>query len=460
MEIYLKGKNIDLYSNLLMVLLCVLMADCAVFGAGRTIMIGSLGFRMVLVGITMLLSVPWLINKIPEFLKNRYLWILAAFAVWLAVETVIGIARGNTRAILASDLKGFTYFAMVLPILCVLNTRKRVEMLMKVIMYAVAVLAVVSIFLMFLHNWKYEWYVSFYMWDIEHNITMFASVTKTILRAFYKSTPYLLCGCAFSTYFYVQEQSGKRTWIYPAICGLSLFALLVSYTRSVYLAVAVAAVFLLILFACVAKKSRKAIIRFLAASILIFLAVLILCSVLLRVNCFAYALDRLLGTFGVTVMEGTDDFPNVEEETQGGLTENIAVFQEATKESDEVRKATLEELWENIEASPIIGHGLGKSLAVRDHGPSEYVYHDICMKTGIVGLVLLFAAAVLMVLQLFWEIRSGAAETALLYTAWLSVLLGFMTFSYFNPYMNASLGILFYCCCIGIFSINKEALLK
>ena len=44
-----------------------------------------------------------------------------------------------------------------------------------------------------------------------------------------------------------------------------------------------------------------------------------------------------------------------------------------------------------------------------------------------------------------------APDQVRLYAPWLAVLLGFVVFSYFNPYMNAALGILFYCCTIGVY---------
>ena len=55
----------------------------------------------------------------------------------------------------------------------------------------------------------------------------------------------------------------------------------------------------------------------------------------------------------------------------------------------------------------------------------------------------------------------GILLNKLIAGCWLAVLLGYMGFSYYNPYMNASLGILFYCCTIGVFvnlkcNITKE----
>ena len=57
------------------VLLCVLMADCCIFGAGRTIMIGPFGFRMALVALVLLVSVPVAFRDFGFLIKRKVLWL-------------------------------------------------------------------------------------------------------------------------------------------------------------------------------------------------------------------------------------------------------------------------------------------------------------------------------------------------------------------------------------------------
>lgn len=465
MRISISDKLYYACDKAVMFLLCVLMADCAVFGAGRTVAIGPIGFRMLLLAVILLASIPLIISNFFVLLKNRLLWILAAFAGWLVLSAVLGLVNGNSRSLLAADLKGFAYFAAVLPVLCVLNTKKRVHLLMKVVMYASAALAAVALVLVFLYNWTPRFFNTLSALDSAHDITMFAAVSSNIPRLFFKSTPYFLCGCAFPIYFQISQPERKFRWHYALITGLSLFAILVSYTRSVYLAVFVAAAFLLVmLWIGVEKNVRKRLLVAVGSAVLVCVALIVLCSVVLGGNFFGYAMERVGVTFFIS--DGTGDKPPAvvstdpteTDPTETGPAETgpgeTDVYQQLTIASDQFRAQTMAELTSNILASPLWGHGLGKALVVRNGASNEYIYQDIWMKTGIIGLLLFLGAAVLMVVDTVRKIRS-APGAVLLRIPWLTVLLGFITFSYFNPYMNAALGILFYCCSIGVFSAKE-----
>lgn len=446
------SKLCRICDRLVMILLCVLMADCAIFGSGRFLSVGPLGFRMALFGAMLVASVPLILQQLPRLIRNRFLWLLIAFACWLALETALGIANQNSRSMLSGDIKGFAYLAAALPVLCVLNTKERIHKLMKVIMYASSVLAVITPVLIFLYNWAprfYLWLVSF---DSEHHITMFAGVSSKIPRLFYKSTPYLLCGCAFPIYFCLTRQEGRRRWHYIAIVGLSLFALLLSYTRSIYLAIGIAAAFLAVALYMTLDRSRKTqLTKTIGASALSCVMLILLCSVVLQANYFGYALDRLGVTFVQGDLGATDPAdPDFDPDFSGGEYDETDKFQNDTIASDKLREETRTELIENIKTSPIWGHGLGKTLEVRNGRANEYIYLDIWMKTGIIGLALFFAPMVLLIADTVKKIKT-APQTVRLRAPWIAVLLGFVSFSYFNPYMNAALGILFYCCTIGVF---------
>ena len=73
---------------LVFVLLCVLMADCCIFGAGRTIMVGPVGFRMALVALTLLVSVPMLVRDFWILVQKRVLWCFGILAAWLLYQAI------------------------------------------------------------------------------------------------------------------------------------------------------------------------------------------------------------------------------------------------------------------------------------------------------------------------------------------------------------------------------------
>ena len=463
----MKGmKFYRICDQLAFMILCLLMADCAMLGSGRIISVGPLGLRMILLGLLLVVSLPLIVQHFSHLIKNRLLWILALFALWLGIETLLGIANNNSRALLSSDLKGFAYFVAVVPALCVLNSKQRVHRLMKVIMYASGILAVFALVLLFLYNNNPQLFGKITILDQEHHITMFAAVSARIPRLFFKSTPYFLCGCAFPIYFAATEKTHLRYWLYPLMVGLSLFAMLMSYTRSIYLATGIAALFVMVvLWICLDTAGRKNLAKTFGMSVAICLAVTLLCSVTMKADYFGYALDRLGVTFHSSSIEPGTTYPSDPDltdptiPTQPGDTDS---FQQATIQSDTLRAQTMAELKENIRQSPIWGHGLGKALVVRNGYANEYIYHDILMKTGLIGILLFLSPAIMLLANLIKKLKRKS-DAAQLITPWLTVLLGFMIFSYFNPYMNASLGILFYCCCIGVvfhpsIHIHKETL--
>jgi len=422
-------------------LFCVLMADCAIFGAGRTIAIGSVGFRMIVVGLIMLVSLPIMIKKIPEIIRDKFFWMLFAFLCWLIVQTIAGIKNGHQFSHIITDLKGFAYLAVFLPALCVLTSRERIYTLMKVMMYSTLVISASAIFLLFSYNWFPEVFTAFYVYDNNFYISAFSGVAPRVVRLFFKSSNYLLCGCAFPLYFAVTSEKKKINWLYASIIGVSLFNLLMTYTRSIYLAVAVSAVFIIIICVIFASEiQRKKLWQHIIAAVLVFCLVLTFLSVVMEANFLAYAFDRVGLSFMVPKEEPTETEP----------TEPVDEYQQQTISSDVIRKMTLEEQWKFVGESPIIGHGLGKAVTCREDGLSEYFYIDLITKTGIIGLIL-YLLPILTMLVITVRRKGFAAQRHILAGSWVAVLLEFSIFSYFNPYMNASLGVLYYCCTMAVF---------
>ena len=161
-------------------------------------------------------------------------------------------------------------------------------------------------------------------------------------------------------------------------------------------------------------------------------------------------------TFGNTDFSEETD---ATEETNYEQTDDEDEYNTITAESDELRARTVEEMLSNIRQSPIIGLGLGLALKIRETGYSEYFYLDMLSKTGIVGLLLYVAPLLYMVFMLLKSRKMGKSQVDLAW-ALTAALLGFFVYSYFNPYMNAALGILLYCCTIGACQVTTKETAK
>lgn len=432
------------------VLLCILMCDCCITGAGRIAMFGPISFRMALVALTLIVSLPLLLKNIKKLLANPLIWALAVFVVWLAVSTVIGIVNNNNIAVMISDLKGFSYLSLFPVAICVLNSKERITILMKAIMYACGAMCVIVL----IHYVSYVWFPPFFSWlydfGLEAQISAFAPISKTLPRLFFKSSTYLLAGCAFATYF--QATSNKIRWHYSAITGLSLFCLLMTYTRSLYLAAAVSVIVLIVGFMLyMHKTARKQFWSHIVLSIVCAFLVLSVLGIVTKTEFLGFAVRRSVISFGVDDLDSSA----VDNLSDKFGESNEDRYELETLNSDKLRTRLRKDLLTKIKKSPIIGNGLGSAVKWRPY--NEYFYLDLMAKTGICGLILYLLPAILMLWQLLSR-KNESCEKKFLNSTWLCALLGFMTFSFFNPYMNASLGILYYCCVAGVCNFGEVKL--
>lgn len=467
----------DNWEKLVFVLLCILMADCCVFGAGRTIMVGPFGFRMILVALVLLAAVPVMVSRFRSLIRMKVLWLFVPLAAWVGFQAVRGMLRGNDPSVWAVDVKGYCYYVMLVPVVCVLNSRKRIHTLMKVMLYASGVLAVLALLLTYWFKCNHELFVKLYFMDPQELILdLSILIDRKVPRLFFRSTNYMLVGCAFSIYFFAAEE-GKFRWQYPVITGLCLFGMLMSYTRAVYLAAFVAAAMVILIFMVFGSRSvRIRLWKHLIAAALVFAIITGGMGAIVGTNYIEHGLRRIVATFGTEEEAPTTHqapLPaagpaKAENSAQvvslSNVTWTASVTEQPAEEknnaeamttgSDLIRAKTLEEMNCWIRMAPIFGHGLGKGIAYRDDGLTEYFYHEMIMKTGIVGLLIYLLPFLWLVFSMVGKKRLTGPDK-LMAGSWLAVLLGFMGFSYFNPYMNASLGILFYCCTIGVFENLK-----
>ena len=457
---------LDRWEKAAFVLLCILMADCCIFGAGRTIMVGPFGFRMALAMLVVLASVPVVIRDLRVLIRRKVLWLFGILGAWVLVQALRGLA--NDPGIWATDVKGYCYYAMLLPALCLLNSEKRIRILMKVMLYASGALAVLALLLTYWYKCDHELFVTLYFMDPQELILDLSPlIDKKVPRLFFRSTNYMVAGCAFSIYFFAAEE-GKFRWQYPVITGLCLFGMLMSYTRAVYLAAFLAAAAVVVVFmAWGTRDARMRLWKHLIAATLVFAVITGGLGAIVGTNYLEHGLRRVISTFGTEEEAPTNQavVPEKSEKTANApqvVSLSNVTWEEAAPEdknhaemmtagSDLIRADTLRELHTWIRMAPLLGHGLGKGVACRYDGLTEYFYHEVVMKTGLVGL-LIYMLPVLWLITAMADKHRLTKPRKLMAGCWLAVLLGFMGFSYYNPYMNASVGILFYCCAVGVFA--------
>lgn len=475
MEITMK-RVIPFFERIAMLLLCILMVDCCVSGSGRIVEFGSTGLRVVVFALTMLCAIPLMLQKFRYLLSSTAVWSIVLFVIWLLFETWIGLKNENAVDLILIDLKGFAYFALFPAAICILNSKDRIHILMKTMMYASGFLGLCSVIHLILFISNPDLFDVLYTVGLDLGFSGFNPITATIPRLFFYSTSYLLCGCAFATYF--QVCAHQLNVAYPAITGINLFAILMTYTRSIYLSAIIAAAVLVVLCALFADKSeRNKIWKHLGASVLAFCLILGSFSVIAKTDYFGYALFRTtISLETMTQPEEKVETPTSEGTIEGTLPPTDAPTMESTiqptdpkqseiKEdyvediltSDQTRSRTISELLKQIKKAPVVGSGLGFSLSFRNGRLHEFFWLDLLVKCGIVGFVLYLFPIFAMFVAVIRGWRKNQLSWKLV-APWLAVLLGFVAYSLFTPEMNCSSGILFYCCVAGVYHTIQNGL--
>lgn len=446
---------------------CVLMADVCIFGAGKLVSVGPLSFRMILLALTLLVCLPVMLKNIVPMCKSKYTWVVGGFILWLILATIVGIKNGNTMSLLITDWKGFLYFALFPAAICLVRNRQRAHFLTKAMMYAAGMMAIVHILCILCYLWRPELLnrINAYAWDV-HFFYISYYITEVNVRISFLSLACQLFGCAFSVYYQLKETNPWKRCVYMAITAVCLFAIWLSYTRSIYLAAGVAAIGTVITLLIRADKTtRKRVAAHLCSSIALFFVLITAFRIGTGTNYFYYGLSRALVGVNLPSISAPVDpsDPDGIPEDSTGETETTPDeepdnFHSNTLSSDQLRGATVSDLVHHIMDSPVWGHGLGATIPSRPEGLNEYFFLDLCSKTGIIGLALYLAPVGLMLWHLIQKLKKRQEDFAF-YGLWFVVILGFISFSYFTPCMNSSVGIMCYCCAMAVFqqsSITKN----
>lgn len=438
------------------VMFYILMADVCIFGAGKLISVGPLTFRMILLALTGLVAVPVIFKNFSYLIKNKYTWSIGGFGVWLIFSTVLGIKNQNAAGLIITDLKGFLYFALFPIAMCLIRTRRRAELLSKVMMYSSGVMGLLHILFIVWYLWQPDSFVDYAARAFEkHFFYISFLISPTNVRINFLSLACLLFGCALSVHYQIKERTAWKKCVYVLITAVCLFAIFLSYTRSIYLAAAVTAVCTVVaVLIRTDLREKKKLAAHLCSSVAVFFVIIAVFRIGTGTDYFRYGLNRVfIGTDIVSQGEmtqpeeatGPTDVTRPEETTPVAMDGLLLT----TITSDDLRSLTVSDIVANIRSSPIWGLGLGATIASRPDGLNEYFFLDLCSKTGIVGLCLYLAPLVFMAWDLVKLLRAGS-DAFHLSAIWAVVILGFVAYSYFTPCMNSSVGIMCYCCAMAV----------
>lgn len=407
--------------------LCLLLFDIACAGAGHYIQAGWFSPRIVLTLLTLACGLPLYFRDLKNQIRKPLFLLLAALFVYLAMEAFRGRLNGNHAGVWASDIMGFAWLGLI-PLMQVLARDK--EDLRRVVNFGLAG-ATFQAALCLIFNIVFagiapgalpdfvEW-----IWEIQWGTLL--PVEYNAVRIFCRSSMYMAVACVL---FLGRQMKRERfSAKYALLFLVNFIALFFTYTRSMYLTLFAGLVIALIVL-CRQYPPRRVILRTLVLAG-IFLAAMTAEDLILRQGSFQYAMARC---FHVD-LNAVIPYPHTWTE-DGPIS-----MEEITENTNATRAQTVRELKEMIRTSPLIGHGLGAVVPSRD-GQDEYFYHDVLMRCGVIGLLLYLAPAGLALIRLIKaRRRPDEGEESLIFAG----LICFLIATYYNPWMNAAVGISWY----------------
>lgn len=448
-EEFRRGTFTQRCSQLSFGVLCLFLLECSITGGGRYWEVGPVSVRILLGGLAAVLALPELFRHLGAYLKKPSIWLTLIFVAWLAFCAWLGIRSNNRMDVLITDVKGFMWLFLIPVFVAVVRSRDRLRTLLSWVLAGAviqaALILAVNAAVVLSDNPE-----PLCRWLTARSVGLVDIVSNKLVRVFFKSSPYMIVGCV--VVLFRQARAPKLRWRYVLAVALLFNALLLSYTRSLYGALGLTAVLSITAVLILCPAGRKRVLAFLLAAVVCFGVLVTVQEFVLEGSYLSFAVSRTIGqevpTSWASQLRGrirgdiSDDKPNDAE------MDRQRSYIEVTEKSDRFRQETKDGLKDCIRRSPIIGCGLGAAAASRDSGVDEYFYLDMLARTGIVGLLLYmlpFGYVVLWCLRrrsLLRECPEGAAVVCGLCTFWVV--------TWFNPWMNAVLGIAWYAVTLSV----------
>ena len=341
------------------VCVCLFMFEASVTGLGTWLHVGFLTPRLALVALAGLFALPAMIRDFGRLIKNPFCILALVLVAYVVVATARGYAAGNTRAIIVADLETWAWLILVPIFIESVNSRARFVGLFAC-MAAGAVLLSLAVLAL---NVAVTRVPGFYLYALTYGVHLglgfLDQVSPTLYRLIPTSALYLIAACVFFT----ASQGGrdKPSLIYAAGAALCLSALLLSFTRSLYAAAAIAA-FVTLLGVVVGMRAKlKVVLVYLCMTVLMFAVIVGAQSLLLGGRYVAFALSRTLGVDFVHDKEAAAASPTDEGDERAYTTSE---YIQISGTSDTFRAKVIAEAEASIAKAPRFRQRAGVCIGI------------------------------------------------------------------------------------------------
>lgn len=376
--------------------------------------------------------VSWIRNKKLQidFFESSYLkyyLVLFAFILWGLIN---GFINHNSIGNLFFDFNGWLYFALVLPLYCVIKNRGAIDSILKIFFASLVWLCFESLALLFAfsHNSLIALY-ELYRWIRVTGVGEITLVQDGFYRIFFQSHIYVLAGIFIVIFFLKKlfedwKQNKKTVYIYFSLLTILFSVVLISFSRSFWVGLACGFICLWIIIFINEISWRK----FFALNGIILVSAIL--SVVLIIAIVKFPYPRPAGF----------DTASLFAQRLSQITGEAGVSS---------RWSLLPELAKKIQSNPIFGSGFGSTVTYKTSDPRvletnpsgeyttyafEWGWLDIWLKLGLFGL---FAYLLIIGKTIFDSVK---INDFLPYGFALGLAVVAVV-SMFSPYTNHPLGI-------------------
>ncbi len=404
----------------------ILMIEIVLGNSGRWLAVGAVSFRMVMFVLCLFFSIPSVLGSYKRLTKDKFIILNILFAVWLLICAYIGYKLGNNPSYIFSDISGFLILSLSPAVFVYMQNEDRAkitEFLTTIIIYSAVCLAIcvgVIHFLIPFLSIRQIMDINSVLNDMSFG--GLSLLSGNIYRIYLRSELYFQIALVILIVKQLNADKFDRKEI--LMTAIIAFGSLLSFTRSFWIGMFVSLLFIFLVF-------RKHIIKIVRLAMYCFAVLILILTVSLAVyrgsSVVFVGFNRIIMSVAPDVTSLTD-------------TEDNSLYQ-----SDGLRTDVVMLLQANIVKSPFIGSGLGKSLEkLRTGGKTEYLYYDLTMKTGVIGLLLFL-------LPFFYLFQSYFVNSKLnrkiklkrISHGYMAALLGVMVSTIFNPFINNPIGLMF-----------------
>ncbi|MBP5153534.1 MAG: hypothetical protein ILP12_00805 [Lachnospiraceae bacterium] len=432
-------------------LFLLLIAGCALTGGGHYLEFGPVTPRMILGAGVLICTVPLLWKERAFQIRNPIMWLTLAAVLWLVMEAVRGFVQGNNRLVLMTDIKGFAWLFLVPCAQVLVRSRKMLENCVKAMVIGASLQAVICIGINFYMLFAMPPHSTPEIITVLNYINVYAHEVQwgavdyglwEAYRIFCSSSLFLAIGACV---LFFELMRSEKPWRTGAHLFLLVFALLMTCTRSLFgawLAGMAAVAVLVLLF--YPEYRRPLWQRSLVTLGLGFVALELL-EVIFVQGYLEYAVARTFqfDMYRYSILRLRRSSPE---------TWDRIVYE--TQKTDPLRGETKEGILDLFRANPAAGAGLGATAPTRDE-PDEYFYLDMLARTGFVGTALYLspigysiARFLLPKLDMLRQYREGVII--------LSTLAVLLVATYYNPWLNAVLGISWMAVVLAVVTVLKR----